>query len=127
MAGPRNPARSARREIEALERLGTERPQCMYCGFAGNPVAFHKHHPLGKNHDPEFTVLICLNCHALAHEILRDAGIDLRPVLDPKKQLAARLRAKAIHLEQLAKSTWGEVTLLEETEQQCTEQQGIRQ
>jgi hypothetical protein len=79
-----NPARAARRKTELCERLGSERPFCVYCGYA-EPVALRRisrkflpeHHLLGRNHDGDLTVLVCLNCHALLHEIFLDAEIDL--------------------------------------------------
>jgi len=83
MRRPRNPARAARREAELRERLGAERPTCIYCGHA-EPVALRrvprrhllKHHVLGRNHDPDLTVFVCLNCNALVHdEMLRDAEV----------------------------------------------------
>ncbi|HVB57143.1 MAG TPA: hypothetical protein VNE63_12025 [Candidatus Acidoferrales bacterium] len=102
------------------ERLGSEWPVCFYCGYA-EPVAlrsipiksFPEHHVLGRNHDPDLTVLVCLNCHALAHEKLTDAEVDLRKEFDPVKRVATMLRAEAIHFEKLAKTKREQASLLE--------------
>ena len=117
----RNPARAARRKTEVCQRLGDERPACIYCGYA-EPVALRrvsrkylrKHHVLGRNHDPDLTVFVCLNCHALVHdEKLPDAEVDLKRESDPIKRVAAMLRAEAVHFEMLARSKRRQAALLE--------------
>ena len=116
-----NPARAARRKTELRERLGAGRPACIYCGHA-ELVALrrvsHKHllehHVLGRNHDPDLTVLVCLNCHALVHdEMLPDAGANLEQESDPIKRVATMLRAEAVHFEMLAESKRRQAALLE--------------
>jgi hypothetical protein len=115
-----NPARSARRKTELRERLGFEQPSCIYCGYP-DLVALRRfpgkllteHHPLGQNHDPDLTVIACLNCHAVAHELLDDAGVVLEPVSDPVTRVATMLRAEAVHLEMLASSKRKLAALLE--------------
>ena len=117
----RNPARAARRKTELLQRLGAERPVCIYCGYA-EPVALRrvsrkylrKHHVLGRNHDPDLTVFVCLNCHALVHdEMLPEAEVELRRESDPIKRVATMLRAEAVHFEMLASSKRRQAALLE--------------
>jgi hypothetical protein len=125
MRPSRNPARAARRKTELRERLGAERPVCVYCGYA-EPVALRgvsrkflrEHHVLGRNHDPNLTVFVCLNCHALLHdEILLNAEVDLQPEPDSAKRVATMLRAEAVHFEMFASSKRKQAALLEERKQ----------
>ena len=120
MDQPQNPARAARRKTELREKLGVERPVCIYCG-CDELVALRRlpktllseHHVLGQNHDPDLVVLTCLNCHAVAHERLSDAGVELEKVCDPVDRVAAMLRAEAVHFEMLAQSKRRQAALLE--------------
>jgi hypothetical protein len=115
-----NPARAARRKTELRERLGAEWPICIYCGYS-ELVALRKisrkllpeHHVWGQNHDPDLTVIACLNCHAVIHERLNDAEVELEPLSDPKERVATMLRAEAVHLEMLASSKRKQAALLE--------------
>jgi hypothetical protein len=120
MRPSQNPARAARRKTELRERLGSERPVCFYCGCAEprvlRPVSrkfLEEHHFLGRNHDPNLTGFACLNCHALAHEALLDAGVDLRPERDAIKRVATMLRAEAVHFEMFARAKRKQAALLE--------------
>lgn len=124
MGPSRNPARDARRKIELSERLANERPVCIYCGCAEPALLrrvsrpfLEKHHPLGRNHDPDLTVFVCRNCHALAHERLLDARVDLQPESDPIKQVATMLNAEAVHHEALARTKRKQAALLERAKQ----------
>jgi hypothetical protein len=117
----RNPVRAARRNTELRERLGAERPVCIYCGCA-ELVALRRvsrkflqeHHVLGRHHDPRLTVFVCLNCHALLHdEMLPEAEVNLEPEPDPVKRVATMLRAEAVHFEMLASSKRRQAALLE--------------
>ena len=115
-----NPARAARRETELREKLDAERPSCIYCGY-GQSVALRRvtrkflpeHHVLGRNHDPDLVVFVCLNCHALLHELLSDERVELQAVSDPVMRVAAMLRAEAVHFEMLASSKRRQAALLE--------------
>jgi len=119
-----NPARAARRQIELCEKLDSERPVCTYCGCV-EPVLLRpvprkfleEHHPLGQNHDPDLTVYACRNCHALMHERLLDAAVDLRSESDPIKRVAMMLRAEAVHFEALARTKRQQAALLERGKQ----------
>ena len=119
-----NPVRAARRKAELRERLGAERPACAYCGYE-ELVALRRisrkllleHHVLGRKHDSDLSVIACLNCHAVVHEMLADAEVDLRPQSDPVKRVAAMLRAEAVHLEMLANSMRKQAELLEGSKQ----------
>ena len=103
------------------ERLGDDRPACIYCGYAElvalrrvSSKYLRKHHVLGRNHDPDLTVLVCLNCHALVHdEMLPDAEINLERKSDPIKRVAMMLRAEAVHFEMLAEGKRRQAALLE--------------
>jgi hypothetical protein len=120
MGLPHNPARAARRKTELQERLGSERPRCMYCGCA-EPLTLRPvtrkflvdHHLLGRNHDPDSTIFLCQNCHALAHENLLDVEVDLEPEPNPVKRVAKMLRAEAMHLEMMAIAKRRQAELLE--------------
>ena len=121
MRPSRNQARAARRKTELRERLGAERPACIYCGYE-EVVALRRisrkllpeHHVFGRNHDPDLTVFVCLNCHALVHdEKLPDAEVDLKRESDPIKRVATMLRAEAVHFEMLASSKRRQAALLE--------------
>jgi hypothetical protein len=117
---PRNPVRAARRETELRERLGSERPLCIYCGCSElvalrrvSHEILQEHHVFGRNHDLDVIVYLCRNCHALLHEGLLDAGVDLKRKTDPITQIATMLRAEAVHFEMLANSKRQQATLLE--------------
>ena len=120
MTLPRNPARAARRKTELYERLGSVRPRCIYCGCA-EPVTLRPvtrkflrdHHVFGRNHDPDSESLLCQNCHALAHENLLNAEVDLEPEPNPVKRVATMLRADAVNLEMLANAKRKQAELLE--------------
>jgi hypothetical protein len=120
MRYPHNPARAARRKTELLEKLGSERPRCMYCGRA-EPVALRRvtrkflvdHHLLGQNHDPDSELILCQNCHAIAHENLLDAEVDLEPESNRVKRVAMMLRAEAVHFEMMASAKRRQADLLE--------------
>jgi hypothetical protein len=116
----RNPARSARRQTELRERLGAERPACIYCGYV-EPVALRRvsgkllseHHVFGRNHDSDSVVFACLNCHAVTHELLSNAGVELQHVSDPVQRVATMLRAEAVHFDMLASGKRKQAALLE--------------
>jgi hypothetical protein len=120
MGLPHNPARTARRKTELCERLGAERPRCLYCACA-EPVALRPvtrkflrdHHVFGRNHDPDSQSLLCQNCHALAHENLLNAEVDLEPESDPIKRVAKMLRSEAVHAEMMATAKRRQAALLE--------------
>ena len=115
-----NPARAARRRTELCERLGSEQPVCFYCGCAEPAVLRRvsrkflvKHHPVGRNHDPNLIIFICQNCHALAHERLLEAAVNLETATDPVRRVAMMLRAEAVHFEALARTKRNQAELLE--------------
>ncbi len=120
MALAPNPARSARRKTELSEKLGSENRVCFYCGCTElvalrrvSRKLLEEHHFLGRNDDPDSTIWLCRNCHALAHENLLDAGVDLQATADPIQRIARTLRAEAVHLEQLARAKRMQAEVLE--------------
>lgn len=50
-----------RRKQRALQRLGTDHPQCATCGEP-DWRCLERHHLAGKAYDPT-TVILCRNCH----------------------------------------------------------------
>ena len=109
MKQPHNPARAARRKAEALEQHGTEQVRCLYCGntdpLVVRPRRIGGHHMFSKNRD-SMEVPSCLNCHAVAHEDLRDADVPMTCEKEPTKFARAIFRALAVHFSLLAKACW---------------------
>ena len=67
----------------------------------------------GKNHDPDSESMVCQNCHALAHENLLNAEVDLEPEPNPVKRVAKMLLAEAVHDEMMASAKRRQAALLE--------------
>jgi hypothetical protein len=108
----RKPIRSARRKVRRLARLGSGPHVCPFCGCSdpvtlipvtqewliakGVPTTlFQYHHPLGEQHDPEFTILICRNCHAKATEGLLRADVSMLSEPDTVSRVVIMLRGSA--------------------------------
>lgn len=106
---PHSPARAARREVEAQEHNGTDQPRCIYCGNVDpllvRPRRIENHHMFSRDRDP-FEVPACLNCHAVAHEDLRDADVPMTCEKEPTQFARAIFRALAVHFTLLAKACW---------------------
>jgi hypothetical protein len=106
---PHNPARAARRRTEALEQLGTQHPRCIYCGnvdpLVVRPRRIADHHMFSEVRDA-LEVPACLNCHAVAHEDLRDADVPMTCEKEPTMFARAIFRALAVHFSLLAKACW---------------------
>jgi hypothetical protein len=109
MSQPHNPARAARRKVEALEQLETEQACCQYCGNTDPLVVRRRrivnHHIFGRKRDT-LTVSACLNCHAVAHDGLEDAEVPMTQEKDSKVFARAIFRALAVHFSLLAKACW---------------------
>jgi hypothetical protein len=109
MKQPRNPARTARRAAEAQEQIGTEQARCIYCGntdpLVVRPRRIVDHHIFGEDRDPQ-TALVCLNCHAVAHEGLRDADVPMTCEKESTRFARAIFRALAVHFSLLAEACW---------------------
>jgi hypothetical protein len=59
-----------RRRQRALERLGTNNPQCPFCG-CDNPLALELHHVAGRAFD-DMQVPVCRNCHRTLSDWQKD-------------------------------------------------------
>ena len=109
MKQPHNPARAARRRAEALDRLGMEQARCIYCGNVDpllvRPRRIVGHHMFSRDRDA-LEVPACLNCHAVAHEDLRDADVPMTREKEPTKFARANFRALAVHFSLLAEACW---------------------
>ena len=73
-----------RRKQRALERLGSNNPRCVVCGF-DDPLALELHHIAGRSFDEE-AVPVCRNCHRRLSDHQKDhslaqakAGSELAP------------------------------------------------
>jgi len=90
-----NDSRHARRE----QLLGRE-PRCARCDCAEFDALIptkhrllEKHHIAGRNHDPDLTLVLCRNCHAILTEQLRKNGADMREQPTLLERIVAILRA----------------------------------
>lgn len=101
------------RKSGRAQKLGAN-PSCLLCGVS-TPEALtqvqrsvlEEHHVAGVANDPEFTVLLCLNCHASATEGQRDVGADLsHSERHPLERIEAFLRSVADFLIRLAGTAW---------------------
>jgi hypothetical protein len=106
---PHKPARAARRKTEATERLGPNHDGCIYCGNTDPLVVrlrrIDNHHLFGRKRD-SLTIPLCLNCHAVAGESLRDAEVPMTCEKEPTKFARMIFRAFAVHFSLLAKACW---------------------
>jgi hypothetical protein len=59
-----------RRKQRALERLGSNKPRCVVCGY-DDPHALELHHLAGADFDDE-TVPVCRNCHRRLNDWQKD-------------------------------------------------------
>jgi hypothetical protein len=112
--------RAAAREMKRKEKLQSDNPQCLFCGFShweslipvtlrwlieerGFPVdLLELHHVLGAAHDPDLTVPLCRNCHGLVTEDLRRGEISMRTASDVQTRVITKLNAFAQFLERSA-------------------------
>lgn len=117
MALPHNPARAARRKAEAMEEFGTDQRRCLYCGCTDpllvRPRRINDHHLFGRDRD-SVAEDTCLNCHAVAHEGLRDAEVPMTCEKERTKFAGAIFRALAVHFSLLAKACWRFAKKMEE-------------
>jgi len=97
-----DPRRNDLRKEQRRRKFGPV-PVCISCGES-DPIAFHE--VPGHNNDPTIEGPLCLNCHAKAHEALRDAGVPLgaHPPRTMPERLQAVVRALATFFELLARS-----------------------
>ena len=123
-----DPIGTAIRQKRRQERFGEDPALCILCGCSDTVALIDKtadwlkrhgipnslleqHHPAGQHHDPELTVLICRNCHAILHEGILQAGVNMRPEPDPISRVATMLEALSVFFKMLAAamSKWAEL------------------
>jgi hypothetical protein len=93
-----NPIRTARR----LNRR-EQKSLCLQCG---RQIEIENHHVAGERHDRELTAPLCLACHALVTENLRQADVDMRSAPDSVERVRRSLKATAVFLRMLAEALW---------------------
>jgi hypothetical protein len=59
-----------RRKQKALERLGTNTPQCPFCGI-DEPLVFELHHVSGRAFGDDM-IPVCRNCHRILSDWQKD-------------------------------------------------------
>jgi hypothetical protein len=103
----RNPIRTARRHAEVVEQHGSDEIRCIYCGntdpLVVRPRRIEDHHFLSRERD-SITEPVCLNCHAAAHEHLRDADVAMKCERDPVAFARSIFRLLAVHFSLLAEA-----------------------
>jgi hypothetical protein len=94
------PAKAALRKARRAQR--PPREVCPFC--------LVDHHVLGRNHDPNFIVRPCEYHHALTHDRMLDAGIDLRFHQNPVRRQVEILKIEAFYYRERAKDyrDWAE-------------------
>jgi hypothetical protein len=98
---------AARRKAELCERNGSEKTRCIYCGHT-DPLVVHPrriqgHHFVSRERD-SVTAPVCLNCHAAAHESIRDANIAMTCEKDSNAFARAVFLLMAVHFSMLAEA-----------------------
>jgi len=86
------PAKAALRKARRAQRLPRE--VCPFC--------IVDHHVLGRKHDPQFIVRPCEYHHALVHDQMLDAGVDLQFQPHPVKRQVEILKIEAFLYRQQA-------------------------
>jgi hypothetical protein len=117
----RFPNATALREARRIQKLGGVPSVCAFCGYAGRVILvtlkwleahrvpipkelLEKHHPGGKNHQPNLTIPLCRNCHAECTENLLRAGVSMRRAVSERESIALSLEAEALFFEDYAKA-----------------------
>jgi hypothetical protein len=85
-----------------LEKLTAVTPKWLAARLGTD--LFELHHPVGKQHDPNLVVPLCMNCHRFATESLARAGVSMRPIREPQELVAVMLEALAAFFELLVTS-----------------------
>src|SRR5215469_8495751 len=86
------PAKAALRKARRAER--PPREVCPFC--------LVDHHVLGRKHDPQFIVRPCEYHHALIHDQMLDAGVDLQFQQDPVRRQIEILKIESFYYRQQA-------------------------
>jgi hypothetical protein len=103
-----DPIATDRRKARWHKRLG-ENPRCILCGFT-DPRAltkrrrpFEQHHVAGRENDPDLTVVVCFNCHAMQSDEQRQTGVPLDTPATLLHRIAAILMGVGQFLPHLGK------------------------
>lgn len=93
-----NPMQSELRRERRRQRV-PDKAVCEVCGYSkpegliALKTPFEEHHVVGRANDPNRTLIVCRNCHAVLGERARDAGASMRPPRSPRERVLNRLRA----------------------------------
>ncbi len=105
-----DPIQTDIRKLRWKRRFGPK-PVCVLCRIRSAEVLMkvhwslvHSHHVLGKNNDPNVTVPVCLNCHAILTEMNRRYGVSMETPANLLEHLIAVLRALGVFLPVLGES-----------------------
>lgn len=75
-----DPMKTEKRRAKRELMIGRDQA-CALCGVSElfALMRFDEHHAAAKAHDPNLTVVLCLNCHARATETQRQEGVRFKP------------------------------------------------
>jgi hypothetical protein len=90
-----------RRRQRALERLGSNKPRCIFCG-CDEPLALELHHIAGRAFDGE-VVVVCRNCHRRLSDPQKDHPVKQNDPPNDLEQIAHFLEGLADLFEMLVK------------------------
>lgn len=132
-----DPVGEAVREQRRHERHG-ENPSCVLCGLddpralvPADPRLIEEDHLTGRQRDPDLTVSVCRNCHAILTEERRDAGIPMHPGSNLLEELARKLHSLGLFLGRLSDAalTWSDTLweLVERLDRDCPKWRDVLQ
>ena len=90
----RTRAKKAVRGARLLKRFGPD-AACAWCGESRLHLLLEFHHPAGRAHDPDLTIILCRNCHAIASEGQHCGAVPMKAQADILARQIARHRALA--------------------------------
>ena len=101
-----------------LRSLGPPPHMCAFCGVSdpgdlrAKPLKWaeahvprnvlEQHHVVGRQHEDNLIVLLCISCHFKVSQRYFEAGIDLQFEPNPHRRIALMLEALAVFYEMLA-------------------------
>jgi hypothetical protein len=98
------------RRYRRYRKLGPN-ARCLRCGTTDPTTLiqvkqrfFEEHHVLGQQHDPNLTVIVCRNCHAILSATQGDDGVPLEPQPTSLERLLAVVAALGSFLKVLAEA-----------------------
>jgi hypothetical protein len=124
----RDPEKKAVRTVQRELRLGVD-AACLFCGLGElaalqevlNPelakavrqAVLEEHHALGRALDPNFKIILCRTCHAMAHETFRRGAVPMAPQGNALDRLIARRRGLTALLHDLLNASERDLADLE--------------